>query len=167
MIVRDVYIHCTAKMQSLQVVQIITTGIQSVVRYSGFKSPWPGVTAAIPVSWICETTVPHSTVIWSSFTLVQFFSFLFCTFHFISHLWNSRGSSQSARLLSRDSFHLAAAAPLHLCGSYASHAGNAITWSQLETVCVCQLRIFPLVISQSSACHNYTEYGRIWSKFGI
>ena len=68
---------------------------------------------------------------------------LFCTFHFIRHLWNSRGSSQSDLLLSRRSFHLAAAAPLYLCGSYASHPDNAITWSQLETVCACQLRVFP------------------------
>jgi hypothetical protein len=34
-------------MQSLQVVHIITTGIQSVVKYSGFNSSWPGVTTAM------------------------------------------------------------------------------------------------------------------------
>ena len=41
MTVRDVYIHCTGKMRSLQVVHIITTGIHSVVKYSVFKSSWP------------------------------------------------------------------------------------------------------------------------------
>jgi len=59
-------------MQSLQVLRIITTGTQSVMRYSGLNSPWPGITTAILVSCIRETTVPHSTVIWSSFTLAHF-----------------------------------------------------------------------------------------------
>lgn len=51
----------------------------------------------------------------------------------------SKCSSSIQTLLS--SCCISATLPLRLL--HASHADNAITWSQLETVCACQLRVFP------------------------
>jgi len=157
--------YCVLK----QVVHIITAGIESVVGYFGCKYPWPGVTTAIPVSCIRETAVCMSLYSYLKFVYfgaVSFPSYLFCAFPLIRHLCNSRGSSQSARLPSRRSFHLAASS-----STFTSAVLTPVTqitpsrghnWKRSAHVnCASSL------ISKLYACHNYTEYGRILTKFGI
>jgi len=156
----------TGKPRKTCVTHIITAGIESVVRYSWCKSPWPGVTTAIPVSCIRETTVPHSTVIWSSFTLVflslraSFVPFILsttCVIHAV--LRKVLVFYPDAPFILLQQLHFTSAVLTRVTQITPSRDRN---WKRSAHVnCASSL------ISPSYAYRNYTEYERILTKLGI
>jgi len=160
-------IHSAGKMRSLQVVHIITTGIQSAVRYSGFNSPWRGVTTAIPVSCILETAVPHSTVIWSSFTLVQI---LFLPASFVPFILSDTCGIHAVDLkvlvfypdapfILLQQRHLTSAVLTRVTQITPSRGHK---WKRSAHV-----KYASSLSPSLPACYNYPEYWRILTKFGI